>query len=1124
MLETLLRPLPAAEDLVTRGCAWASPANGRCRSRACPCPEPEDEDRVEAFDAVRLFVARGAAGRARASSPTPRPRRSSTSAARSRACRWRSSSRRRGRGCCRARRSPPSCARAPSCCAPSTRRARRATPASRSVFEQSWRAARRGRARGAGAAVGLPRRLLGRGGARGRRRRCRCSARSPTSRCCARTASACSCTRWCSSWPPCGSATTRRAPTAERPRGLFPSPAGAAAPPGRRRRPRGAARDRPRVRELPRPPGRAIAHEARPTSLAEQRADAAAVLRPPRPLRRRPRAAARRARRARVRGRIRRWPRCCGASSAIFAYRLDRYPEARRARRRALAATRRARDHDARPAMLQGRWARAACASAGSPTRGATTEQALAQAPASSDPHNAAAMLDNLALVEKSMGHYDEALRMSTESLVQHRRLGDVAGEALCLNNLTTLQHDLGDFASALANARAQPGALRAAWSGRHARLRPCQPGRVGARSSASSTTAAATRRRALELALATGNRVDRGLDSAADRADRAPRMAISRRRARRCAISPQLALAIGRPLSLRPRIACFAELLAAQGERARGASPARASPPSHPAMSASMAANEMRRGFAALATPAAATPTRPGPASSSTSWHGASSPRPGRLRRPDRRVARRADARRPPAGPARSVSRRAWNAHATHPFAQCGPRQQEPPCQTLHTLRLPARAPAPAGLTRPDRPPDRRPDRRLASPAQAPGDAADPARPRRPHPARPGLSPLGDRRPRRRDRRPGRDHLRPRPAGSPPVRLSFPAPSTTTSKASPPCTLPSPIPFPSPPSPTTSTATPGASKSSKRIRWDIDRDVIRGRQLRLRQEVPARRPVEGRASSPFLAAGRGALPVADPGPHLRQHVRPGRALHRRQDRSRSADGHWLGDQVALEALVRFTDEELKHQELFRRLERDGRRRHARGLRLRAAAERRRRRGARQVDLGGARPDLRHRALHAGALPLEHRARRRACPSCGRTCSCSTGRRSRSTRSSTSWSGGARTRGSRRAERDQGVDDLIELVGAVDGICRCRPRPTPTTSSPTPAAPFSAAEQAAVHDVVLKAYRWQYIVSGAQEPRFAEVLKALVDAGADGADRQRARADHRRTPDRRAHLPTTRTS
>ena len=42
------------------------------------------------------------------------------------------------------------------------------------------------------------------------------------------------------------------------------------------------------------------------------------------------------------------------------------------------------------------------------------------------------------------------------------------------------------------------------------------------------------------------------------------------------------------------------------------------------------------------------------------------------------------------------------------------------------------------------------------------------------------------------------------------------------------------------------------------------------------------------------------------------------------------------------------------------------------------------------------------------------------------------------------------------------------------------------------ARPFGPDEAAAVHAVVLKAYRWQYIVSGAQEPRFQQVLKALV--------------------------------
>ena len=42
-----------------------------------------------------------------------------------------------------------------------------------------------------------------------------------------------------------------------------------------------------------------------------------------------------------------------------------------------------------------------------------------------------------------------------------------------------------------------------------------------------------------------------------------------------------------------------------------------------------------------------------------------------------------------------------------------------------------------------------------------------------------------------------------------------------------------------------------------------------------------------------------------------------GRALHRAKVLELSED-HWFGNQVALEALVRFSDEELKHQALFR--------------------------------------------------------------------------------------------------------------------------------------------------------------------------------------------------------------
>src|SRR5215831_16215867 len=51
-------------------------------------------------------------------------------------------------------------------------------------------------------------------------------------------------------------------------------------------------------------------------------------------------------------------------------------------------------------------------------------------------------------------------------------------------------------------------------------------------------------------------------------------------------------------------------------------------------------------------------------------------------------------------------------------------------------------------------------------------------------------------------------------------------------------------------------------------------------------------------------------------------------------------------------------------------------------------------------------------------------------------------------------------RGLSPAERDAAVNDFIALVGAVDGV--------------------------------LRAYRWQYIVSGAQHPRFLKLLVGMI--------------------------------
>jgi hypothetical protein len=105
----------------------------------------------------------------------------------------------------------------------------------------------------------------------------------------------------------------------------------------------------------------------------------------------------------------------------------------------------------------------------------------------------------------------------------------------------------------------------------------------------------------------------------------------------------------------------------------------------------------------------------------------------------------------------------------------------------------------------------------------------------------------------------------------------------------------------------------------SKRVRWDIDEDVIRGREFDFSQK--------------FLPDGISQINRLD---FLNEDEK--RLLSQVQGRTyanmfgfverfitakvlETTRDHWLGDQTALEALIRFSDEELKHQELFRRIE-----------------------------------------------------------------------------------------------------------------------------------------------------------------------------------------------------------
>ena len=106
----------------------------------------------------------------------------------------------------------------------------------------------------------------------------------------------------------------------------------------------------------------------------------------------------------------------------------------------------------------------------------------------------------------------------------------------------------------------------------------------------------------------------------------------------------------------------------------------------------------------------------------------------------------------------------------------------------------------------------------------------------------------------------------------------------------------------------------------SKRIRWEIDRDVIRGRSFDFGKKfLPdgltkiAGLDFLGRDEKRLVSQIQGRT-YANMFGLVERFIGPKIVEISRE--------HWLGDQTAFEALVRFTDEELKHQQLFRRVER----------------------------------------------------------------------------------------------------------------------------------------------------------------------------------------------------------
>ena len=277
----------------------------------------------------------------------------------------------------------------------------------------------------------------------------------------------------------------------------------------------------------------------------------------------------------------------------------------------------------------------------------------------------------------------------------------------------------------------------------------------------------------------------------------------------------------------------------------------------------------------------------------------------------------------------------------------------------------------------------------------------------------------------------------------------------------------------------------------SRRIRWDIDRDVIRDRSFTLDQDFLPR--------GLSLVEELGFLTLDEMRLLGQVQGRTYANLFGLVERFIGAKmvelgrEHALGDQVAMEALIRFTDEELKHQELFRRIELLMSAVMPAGYTHAAEAN-----AVASAVLGKSTWSVLALTCHIELFTQAHY--RASIESDGGL--------------SPLWKDVFRyhwmeesqhavldelewIREDRKldaAARNTAVGDLIDLVAAVDAILQAQARADAAYFVAISPRAFAPEQVEQIGELLLKAYRWQYIVSGVLEPRFQKVLGSLVTA------------------------------
>ena len=277
--------------------------------------------------------------------------------------------------------------------------------------------------------------------------------------------------------------------------------------------------------------------------------------------------------------------------------------------------------------------------------------------------------------------------------------------------------------------------------------------------------------------------------------------------------------------------------------------------------------------------------------------------------------------------------------------------------------------------------------------------------------------------------------------------------------------------------------------ETSKRVRWHVEEDVIRGRRFDTAHK--------------FLPDG---LSLADAFTTLSASEK--RFVSQIQGRTYAnvfglverfinakvlelSHDHWFGDQVALEALVRFSDEELKHQALFRLIDAMIGDVLPEGYRFDVDPN-----GVAHVVLGKSTWAVLALTLDIELFTQIH-YRRSICPDTELSELFKDvflyhwkEESQHAILDELEWV--RHDAGLTAEQRDRAVDQFIELLAAVDGILQAQAKADAGYFTMTCGREVGDAEALAVEAAFLEAYRWQYIHSGAQHPQFGKVLSSLI--------------------------------